>query len=71
LTNAEFEDKCKGINVVGPLEQAIYVQAKEILSSSENRKLFDDNYPKKSISRRNTGYDLDLLADSMPFGNPN
>ncbi len=67
LTNAEFEDKCKGINVVSPLEQAIYVQAKEILSSAENRTLFNDNYPKKSIPRRNTGYALDLLADSMPF----
>ena len=71
LTNAEFEDKCKGINVVSPLEQSIYVQAKEILSSVENRTLFDDNYPKKSIPRRNTGYALDLLADSMPFGSPN
>lgn len=70
LTNAEFEDKCNGINVVSPLEQAIYVQAKEILGSAENQTLFDDNYPKKSIPRRNTGYALDLLADSMPFGNP-
>jgi len=68
LTNAEFEDKCNGINVVSPLEQAIYVQAKEILSSAENRTLFDDNFPKKTIPRRNTGYALDLLADSMPFG---
>lgn len=71
LTNAEFEDKCKGINVVSPLEQAIYVQAKEILSSATNRTLLDDNFPKKSIPRRNTGYALDLLADSMPFGDSN
>ncbi|UQD55600.1 FAD-binding and (Fe-S)-binding domain-containing protein [Flavobacterium sp. K5-23] len=71
LTNAEFEDKCNGINVVSPLEQAIYVQAKDILSSTTNRTLFDDNFPKKSIPRRNTGYALDLLADSMPFGDPN
>ena len=71
LTNAEFEDKCKGINVVSPLEQAIYVQAKEILSSPTNRILFDDYFPKKSIPRRNTGYALDLLADNMPFGDSN
>lgn len=71
LTNAEFEDKCKGINVVSPLEQAIYVQAKAILSSATNRTLFDDNFPKKSIPRRNTGYALDLLADSMPFVDSN
>jgi len=70
LTNAEFEDKCNGINVVSPLEQAIYVQAKELLGSSENRALFEENYPKKTIPRRNTGYALDLLADSQPFGDP-
>ena len=67
LSNAEFEEKCNGINVVSPLEQAIYVQIKEILSSNENRILFDDNFPKKSIARRNTGYALDLLIDSKPF----
>ncbi|WP_281227336.1 FAD-binding and (Fe-S)-binding domain-containing protein [Flavobacterium aquiphilum] len=70
LTNAEFEDKCNGINVVSPLEQAIYVQAKELLGSPENRALFEENYPKKTIPRRNTGYALDLLADSQPFGHP-
>jgi len=70
LTNAEFEDKCNGINVVSPLEQAIYVQAKELLGSPENRALFEENYPKKTIPRRNTGYALDLLADSQPFGYP-
>lgn len=67
LTNAEFEDKCNGINVVSPLEHEIYVQAKEILSSENNRNLFEANFPKKSIPRRNTGYALDLLADSSPF----
>ena len=70
LTNAEFEDKCNGINVVSPLEQAIYVQTRELLSSPANRALFDENYPKKTIPRRNTGYALDLLADSQPFGDP-
>lgn len=69
LTNAEFEDKCNGINVVSPLEQAVYVQTKAILSSENNRSLFDENFPKKTIPRRNTGYALDLLADSKPFGN--
>lgn len=68
LTNAEFEEKCNGINVVSPLEQAIYVQARDLLSSESNRNLFENNFPKKTIPRRNTGYALDLLADSMPFG---
>jgi len=68
LTNAEFEDKCNGINIVSPLERAIYIQAKEILSSQNNRNLFEANFPKKTIPRRNTGYALDLLADTKPFG---
>ena len=71
LTNTEFEDKCNGINVVSHLEQNIYVQTKKLLASPTNRALFDENYPKKSIPRRNTGYALDILADSQPFGDPN
>lgn len=67
LSNEEFEAKCQGINVVSELEQSIYLQAKAILSSAHNRALFDENYPKKSIPRRNTGYALDLLAASQPF----
>jgi hypothetical protein len=40
----------------GELEQNIYLQAKTILSNQTNRDLFDENYPKKSIPHRNTGY---------------
>ncbi|WP_136668620.1 FAD-binding and (Fe-S)-binding domain-containing protein [Flavobacterium sp. H122] len=69
LTNEEFEAKCQGKNVVSELEQKIYLQAKEILSNPANHELFNANYPKKSIPRRNTGYALDLLADTAPFGN--
>ncbi|WP_421498083.1 FAD-binding and (Fe-S)-binding domain-containing protein [Flavobacterium columnare] len=69
LTNEEFEAKCQGINVVSELEQKIYLQAKEILSTPVNQELFNANYPKKTIPRRNTGYALDLLADTAPFGN--
>jgi FAD/FMN-containing dehydrogenase/Fe-S oxidoreductase len=68
LTKAEFEDKCAGKNGIGSLEQSIYQHAKALLGKESNRKLFDDNYPKKSIPRRNTGYALDLLADTEPFG---
>lgn len=67
LSNEEFEKKCQGVNVVSELEQSIYLQAKNSLSSAHNRKLFDSNYPKKSIPRRNTGYALDLLAATKPF----
>lgn len=71
LTEQEFEDKCAGKNGVGALEQAIYQQAKTILGNPYNRQLFENNYPKKTIPRRNTGYALDLLSDTAPFGNKN
>ncbi len=67
LSNEAFEAKCKGETVASKLEQKIYQQAKTILSNPYNRTLFDDNYPKKSIPRRNTGYALDILADAKPF----
>jgi FAD/FMN-containing dehydrogenase/Fe-S oxidoreductase len=63
----EFEDKCLGKTTVSPLEQAIYLNIKSILSNPENLKLFEENYPKKSIPRRNTGYALDLLGAMSPF----
>ena len=69
LTEQEFEDKCAGKNGIGSLEQSIYQQAKTLLGNQANRKLFDDHYPKKTIPRRNTGYALDLLANTAPFGN--
>lgn len=68
LTNQEFEDKCAGKNGIGELEKSIYQQAKILLGNEANRTLFNENYPKKSIPRRNTGYALDLMADSSPFG---
>lgn len=71
LTKQEFEDKCAGKNGIGELEKSIYQHAKLILESESNRKLFEENYPKKSIPRRNTGYALDLLADTEPFGDFN
>ena len=67
LSNEEFEDKCQGKNIVSELERSIYLQAKMILSDPHNQLLFEENYPKKSIPRRNTGYALDLLAATKPF----
>lgn len=63
----EFEEKCRGVNVSGPLEQNIYKSVKEILSDSENRAEIEREFPKRNIPRRNTGYALDLLADTKPF----
>ncbi len=49
-------------------EGAIYREMNALLTDESNRRVIADNYPKRSITRRNTGYALDLLADSeQPF----
>jgi len=67
LSRQEFEAKANGIGTVSELETQIYSQAKELLSDSKNRDEIEKEFPKKNIPRRNTGYALDLLADTNPF----
>jgi FAD/FMN-containing dehydrogenase/Fe-S oxidoreductase len=49
------------------LLDTIYLKTDEILSSDENRSEIRKNFPKPSISRRNTGYALDMLLNTEPF----
>ena len=67
LSNDEFEAKANGIGTVSDLETNIYNQARNLFSVEENRIEIEEQFPKKSIPRRNTGYALDLLADASPF----
>jgi FAD/FMN-containing dehydrogenase/Fe-S oxidoreductase len=69
LSNDEFEEKAMGIGTVSDLETNIYKHAKELFSNEENRTEIEKEFPKKSIPRRNTGYAIDLLADTSPFSN--
>lgn len=68
ISKTDFLAKCEGKNVVSPLEQKVYQQVYHLLSDSHIRQKIEDNYPKKSIPRRNTGYALDMLMDTSPFG---
>ncbi len=64
LTPAEFAEKCEG----GPtLETQIYCEVRDLLGDSANRDLIRDNYPKPTVTRRNTGYALDQLMDCAVF----
>ena len=65
LTKDEFLKKTVGVR----LENKIYKHIYNILSSKENQKLIADNFPNPKIKRRNTGYALDILLNSQPFGN--
>ncbi|AKD58777.1 FAD-binding and (Fe-S)-binding domain-containing protein [Spirosoma radiotolerans] len=64
LTQDQFEAKCRGENVVSPLEQRLYVQFRDWLSSPAIQQHISEGYPKPTVTRRNTGYALDAL---VPF----
>lgn len=64
LTTEEFKAKCNGSDT---LESRIYRFVRDLLSNQGNRKLIRDNYPKSTVTRRNTGYALDCLMDCNVF----
>lgn len=64
LSKAEFEGKCREES---RLEGRIYRSIRETLGNPGNRRLITENFPQKSIPRRNTGYALDLLMDADVF----
>ena len=64
LTREEFAAKCAGPDT---LEGRIYRTVRDLLADPENRRLIREHYPKPSVTRRNTGYALDLLMDCAVF----
>ncbi|WP_460936982.1 FAD-binding and (Fe-S)-binding domain-containing protein [Spirosoma humi] len=64
LTRDQFEAKCRGESVVSPLEQHLYVQFRDWLSTPDIQRHISEGYPKPTVTRRNTGYALDAL---VPF----
>jgi len=63
LTQTEFEDKCKEKT----LEGEIYRQIKNILSNKKNLEEIENQFPDKTVPRRNNGYALDQLSQMQPF----
>lgn len=59
----EFIAKCEG----NTLEANIYRSIRAQLSNYENQEEIRREFPKKNISRRNTGYAIDMLLDTNPF----
>ncbi|MFN8348168.1 MAG: FAD-linked oxidase C-terminal domain-containing protein [Spirosomataceae bacterium] len=52
---------------VGALGKTIYNEILEILSNLDNQRKIRENFPKKTVTRRNTGYALDALLNSVRF----
>lgn len=63
LDKEQFDQKCQADS----LEGEIYRQIKLELSDPVAQKSIEENFPKKSIHRRNTGYAVDALLDSEIF----
>lgn len=67
INNEIFEVKKKKNN----LESSIYNHIDKILRDSKNQENIKKKFPKKEVTRRNTGYALDLLLDSEIFSENN
>ena len=63
LTQEQFDTKCRGENVVSPLEQRLYVQFREWLSKPDVQRHIREGYPRPTVTRRNTGYALDAMMN--------
>jgi FAD/FMN-containing dehydrogenase/Fe-S oxidoreductase len=63
VSDDEFMEKCKGNTLEGKLYRSLF----ETLSKPEVRKEIIDGFPDPEVTRRNTGYALDLLLNSEPF----
>lgn len=50
------------------IENQIYAGLNELLSNQENRAEIQKEFPKLAVTRRNTGYAIDCIANTKPFG---
>jgi FAD/FMN-containing dehydrogenase/Fe-S oxidoreductase len=64
LSPEEFTAKCHGTDT---RETVIYRGIRDLLGDPRNRECIRQNYPKRSVTRRNTGYALDMLMDCRVF----
>ncbi|GAO44869.1 FAD-binding and (Fe-S)-binding domain-containing protein [Flavihumibacter petaseus] len=62
-----FNETGGGSADAGSLVQRITEGIGKLLANNQHQQLIRDNFPKKSITRRNTGYALDSLLDLYPY----
>ncbi|HMO15387.1 MAG TPA: FAD-linked oxidase C-terminal domain-containing protein [Pirellulaceae bacterium] len=66
-TPAELNEICGSDRT--DLEARIYRELRSILQDPVNRREIESQFPMPSVTRRNTGYALDWLMNTAPFGN--
>jgi FAD/FMN-containing dehydrogenase/Fe-S oxidoreductase len=67
LNKIQFKEKQKG----NSLESQLYKQINSELSNTETQNQIIKEFPKASVSRRNTGYAVDSLLKTSVFSNTN
>lgn len=69
ISKADFKDKITHIKSKNThsLEDKVYLNAFETLSLKENQEEIREQFPKRSIPRRNTGYAIDELLETEVF----
>jgi FAD/FMN-containing dehydrogenase/Fe-S oxidoreductase len=65
LSPDEFHARCERND--GSLETRLYQQIRSLLGNHSNQEEIRREFPKKSITRRNTGYAIDMLLETAPF----
>jgi FAD/FMN-containing dehydrogenase/Fe-S oxidoreductase len=65
ISTDEFHDRCEQND--GRLETTIYRQIRTMLGHHAHQEEIRREFPKPSITRRNTGYAVDLLLETAPF----
>lgn len=61
----EFHARCERND--GSLETRLYQQIRSLLGNHAHQEEIRREFPKKSITRRNTGYAIDMLLETAPF----
>ena len=64
VSGDEFSEKCERES----FESDLYRNIRDILIDDENQEEIKKEFPRNDIKRRNTGYAIDILLDSIPFG---
>ena len=65
VSDQEFKSKCDG--PADCLESSLYREVSRLLSEPLVRDEIQREFPKPTVTRRNTGYALDLLMDASPL----
>lgn len=64
LEGTALQDKLRQDNLEGNIYRSIHA----LLSDQHNQQAIHEGYPAPSVKRRNTGYALDALLDTQPYG---